>query len=165
MARRVAARLAYATGRFSELARIEPTAAVVCCKPRASRFRGSLARPPLTLRVPQSTYDGRGASPVQQPNRQGEASMTTTLTPTNTGPRVTLATYMTEAGEERALIGERVDGVPRVIDAPAEGQQDGGETYVVEPQIEESRAVLDALVADYLEKAAKLGYPPMHGWF
>lgn len=90
---------------------------------------------------------------------------TTTLTPTNAGPRVTLATYMTEAGEERALIGERVDGVPRVIDAPAKGQQDGGETYVVEPQIEESRAVLDALVTDYLEKATKLGYPPMHGWF
>lgn len=89
--------------------------------------------------------------------------MTTTLTPTSAGTRVTLATYTTETGEERALIGQRVDGIPRVTDEPAGEQQ--GETYVVEPQIEESKAALDALLADYLAKAEKLGYPPMHGWF
>lgn len=89
--------------------------------------------------------------------------MTTTLTPTTPGQRMTLATYTTETGEERALIGQRVDGIPRVTDEPAGKER--GETYVVEPQLEESKSVLDALVADYLAKAEKLGYPPMHGWF
>lgn len=89
--------------------------------------------------------------------------MTTTLTPTTAAQRVTLATYTTETGEERALIGQRVDGIPRVTDEPVGEQQ--GETYVVEPQLEESKAALDALLADYLAKAEQLGYPPMHGWF
>jgi hypothetical protein len=88
--------------------------------------------------------------------------MTTTLTPTTQAPRVTLATYTTDTGEERALIGQRIDGIPRVTDEPA---GETGETYVVEPQIEESKAALDALLADYLAKAKKLGYAPMHGWF
>jgi hypothetical protein len=85
--------------------------------------------------------------------------MTTTLTPTNTGPRVTLATYTTETGEERTLIGQRIDGIPRVTDEPADEAQ--GETYIVEPQIEESKSELDGIIADYIERARELGRPPL----
>jgi hypothetical protein len=79
-----------------------------------------------------------------------------------TGQRVQLATYMTkDSGEPRVLIGQRVDGIVRVTDEPAHGQ---GRCYLVEPQME-SKAALDALVDDYLAKAKRIGYAPMHGWF
>jgi len=41
-----------------------------------------------------------------------------------------------EVVRERALIGQRVD-IPRVTDEPGGEQQ--GQTYVVEPQLEESK--------------------------
>lgn len=78
-----------------------------------------------------------------------------------TGQRVQLATYTTDTGEPRRLIGQRVDGVVRVTDEPAGGQ---GRAYLVERELE-SKAALDALVDDYLTKAERVGYPPMHGWF
>lgn len=78
------------------------------------------------------------------------------------GQRVELATYTTRDGDEpRVLIGQRVDGIVRVTDEPARGT---GRRYVVEPQLE-SKAALDALVTDYLAKAKRIGYAPMHGWF
>lgn len=49
----------------------------------------------------------------------------------------------------------------RVTDEPAAGT---GRRYLVEAWME-SKAALDALVADCLEKARRLGYVPMHGWF
>lgn len=78
-----------------------------------------------------------------------------------TGQRVQLATYSTDTGERRVLVGQRVDGIVRVTDEPAHGD---GRRYLVEPQLE-SKAALDALVDDYLAKAKRVGYPPMHGWF
>ncbi len=89
---------------------------------------------------------------------------TTTATATGqrpTGQRVELATYATDSDEPRVLIGQRVDGIVRVTDEPADGQ---GRSYLVEPQLE-SKAALDALVDDYLAKAKRIGYSPMHGWF
>lgn len=79
-----------------------------------------------------------------------------------TGQRVALATYTTaDSDEQRVLIGQRVDGIVRVTDEPAHGD---GRRYLVEPQLE-SKAALDALVEDYLAKAKRIGYAPMHGWF
>ncbi len=79
-----------------------------------------------------------------------------------TGQRVELATYTTaDSDEQRVLIGQRVDGIVRVTDEPAHGD---GRRYLVEPQLE-SKAALDALIDDYLAKAERIGYAPMHGWF
>lgn len=87
--------------------------------------------------------------------------MTTTVE-RPTGQRVALATYTTaDSDEQRVLIGQRVDGIVRVTDEPARGD---GRRYLVEPQLE-SKAALDALVEDYLAKAKRIGYAPMHGWF
>lgn len=79
-----------------------------------------------------------------------------------TGQRVQLATYTTrDSDEPRVVIGQRVDGIVRVTDEPAHGP---GRRYVVEPELE-SKGALDALVEDYLAKAKRIGYAPMHGWF
>ena len=79
-----------------------------------------------------------------------------------TGLRVQLATYTTrDSDTPRVLIGQRVDGIVRVTDEPARGP---GRRYVVEPELE-SKGALDALVEDYLAKAKRIGYAPMHGWF
>ncbi len=76
-----------------------------------------------------------------------------------TGRPKRLATYTADVGE-RILVGQRVDGVVRISDVPADGQ---GRSYLVEPEVE-SMAELRALVADYVAKAKKLGWVPMHGW-
>jgi hypothetical protein len=87
---------------------------------------------------------------------------TTTAQPTTnqTGEPVELARYQADVGE-RILIGQRVDGRARVTDEPAAGN---GRRYLIEAYLE-SKDALDALIADYLEKARRLGYVPMHGWF
>ncbi len=77
-----------------------------------------------------------------------------------TGRPQRLATYTADVGE-RVLVGQRVDGVVRVSDVPADGL---GRSYLVEPEVG-SMAELRALVADYTAKANKLGWVPMHGWF
>ncbi len=61
---------------------------------------------------------------------------------------------------ERVLVGQRVDGVVQISDAPADGR---GRSYLVEPEVG-SMAELRPLVADYTAKAQKLGWVPMHGW-
>jgi hypothetical protein len=66
-----------------------------------------------------------------------------------TNPAVELARYRVSAGE-RILKGQRVMGVVRVVDAPADGH---GRRYIVERELT-SRIELDAIVADYLEQAA-----------
>lgn len=90
---------------------------------------------------------------------------TTTATPTSdkrtSGCRVELAAYATEEGHRRLLIGQRVHGIVRITDEPANGE---GTRYLVEPMLE-SKAALDAIVDDYVAKALSIGYPPMHGWF
>jgi len=83
---------------------------------------------------------------------------TTTTTPA--GQRVELARYDSDTGTRR-LVGQRLDGIVHVFDEPAAGDQP---TYVVESHLE-TNSELRALIDDYLAKAKRLGYAPMHGWF
>ena len=78
---------------------------------------------------------------------------------TAVGQRVELARY-TIPGGERVLYGQRVDGVVRVTDRPA---QPGGRAYLVERELEhDGNGALHALVGDYLEQAELHGEIPMH---
>ncbi|MBV9194523.1 MAG: hypothetical protein JO168_10305 [Solirubrobacterales bacterium] len=75
------------------------------------------------------------------------------------GQRVELARY-TIPGGERVLYGQRVDGVVRVTDNPANGR---GRAYLIERELErDGNAALHALVADYVEQAQRHGEIPMH---
>ena len=83
---------------------------------------------------------------------------TTSPAPTQ-GQRVKLAHYDTDTGT-RVLVGQRIDGIVHVFDEPTTT----GPTFRVEAGLE-SKAALDALLSDYLAKAKRIGYAPMHGWF
>lgn len=72
-----------------------------------------------------------------------------------TNPPVELARYRISDGE-RVLKGQRVMGVVRVVDAPADGR---GRRYVVERELT-SKLELEAIVADYLEQAARWDLVP-----
>ncbi len=85
--------------------------------------------------------------------------MTTDTAEQTTGRPQRLTSYTADIGE-RILVAQRVDGVVRISDVPADGQ---GRSYLVEPEIG-SMAEIEALVADYTAKAKKLGWVPMHGW-
>lgn len=77
------------------------------------------------------------------------------------GKAMVLATYECDEGT-RQLVGQRVDGIPRITDRP---DGDGnGRCYLVEEDIA-TMAELQAIVDDYLAKAKRLGYAPMQGWF
>lgn len=89
------------------------------------------------------------------------APITTEQTPTTRGERVELATYTTDTGEPRHLVGQRIDGIVHIYDEPTKGS---AVSYLVEQGLT-SNSELHALIDDYTAKAAKLGYPPMHGWF
>jgi len=74
------------------------------------------------------------------------------------GERTELARYTTPSGE-RVLYGQRVDGVVRVTDVPAQGR---GRAYLVERELEQDGYdALRALVADYVEQAGRLEDVPM----
>jgi hypothetical protein len=96
--------------------------------------------------------------------------MTTTHTPaptstdqpqTTRGQRVELARYSTDTGQDRRLIGQRIDGIVHIFDEPT---TDGQPSYLVEQGLT-TNSELHALIDDYVAKAGQLGYPPMHGWF
>jgi hypothetical protein len=78
-----------------------------------------------------------------------------------TGSRVELARY-TVGGVERALFGQRVDGVVRVTDVPVGAR---GRAYLVERGLEQegsnANAALQALIDDYLQQARRLDAIPM----
>lgn len=75
------------------------------------------------------------------------------------GERVELGCYRTDAGQDRVLWGQRIDGVVRITDVPRNG---GGRAYLVERGLEEDGyGPLLAVVEDYLSRAATLGVPPM----
>lgn len=75
-----------------------------------------------------------------------------------TGVRVELARYTTPVGE-RVVYGQRVNGVVRVTDVPA---LPGGRAYLVERGLEQDgNSALNALVADYVTQASRLGTTPM----
>jgi hypothetical protein len=64
--------------------------------------------------------------------------------------------YRVEEGE-RVICGQRIDGVVRVTDRPLAA---GGRAYLIERELE-TKAEVDALVADYLAKARRLDMPPL----
>jgi hypothetical protein len=76
-------------------------------------------------------------------------------------PGVELATYHTEHHGERVVLGARVDGEAHLYDPPAAGN--AGRRYLVERRLT-NNVELQALIADYLATAERLGDPPMHGW-
>ena len=75
-----------------------------------------------------------------------------------TNARVELARYRLGAGE-RVIYGQRVLGVVRLVDVPAEGN---GRRYVIERELT-VMAELEAIVADYLEQAAAWDVIPAAG--
>ncbi len=78
---------------------------------------------------------------------------------TAVGERIELGRYLTAAGAERVLYGQRIATVVRITDVPAEP---GGRAYLVERGLEQDGyAALIALVTEYLAHARELGIPPM----
>jgi hypothetical protein len=74
------------------------------------------------------------------------------------GERVELARYEVAAGE-RVVYGQRVEGVVRVTDVPAEGR---GRAHLVERGLEEDGyEALKALVSDYVGQSQVLNPVPM----
>lgn len=77
------------------------------------------------------------------------------------GARVELARY-TVGGVTRALVGQRVEGVVRLMDIPVEK---GGRAYLVERGLEQEGAnandALWGLIEDYLQQARRFDAIPM----
>lgn len=70
------------------------------------------------------------------------------------GKRVELDRYHISDGE-RVIYGQRVDGVVRVVDRPAQGE---GRAYLVDRGLT-TKAELDALVADYVQVSERRDKP------
>jgi hypothetical protein len=75
-----------------------------------------------------------------------------------TNQPVELARYTVSAGE-RVIYGQRVLGVVRLVDEPATGD---GRRYVIERELT-AMAELEAIVADYLDQAARWQVIPAAG--
>ena len=71
---------------------------------------------------------------------------------------VELARYTITTGE-RVIYGQRIQGVVRLVDVPAEGR---GRRYLIERELT-SMAELEAIVADYLDQAARWDAIPAAG--
>jgi hypothetical protein len=75
------------------------------------------------------------------------------------GGRVELGRYAVPTGGQRIIYGQRVNGVVRLVDVPAEGH---GRAYLIERELErDGYSALKALVADYLEQARSHQQIPM----
>ncbi|MGH2968054.1 MAG: hypothetical protein ACRDK0_03145 [Solirubrobacteraceae bacterium] len=80
----------------------------------------------------------------------------TALAERATNERVELGRYTITAGE-RVVYGQRIRGVVRLVDVPAEGR---GRRYLIERELT-CMAELEAIVADYLDQAARwTRFPP-----
>ncbi len=76
------------------------------------------------------------------------------------GERHELARYSLPDGTVRQIVGQRVDGVVRLLDVPLAR----GRGYLIERELEkDGYAALQALVNDYREQAAKHGCIPAAG--
>ena len=123
------------------------------------------AGPAGAARVRGDEISGHGSSATWTQNRQQGTPPTPGLGPPEAAPKTpkfgerTELTRYTVGEGERIVYGQRIDGVVRVTDRPA---AQGGRAYLVERGLE-SKAELDALVADYLEQATRLDRPPMLG--
>jgi hypothetical protein len=124
-----------------------------------------IATGPLdAARVREDEIHGRGSSATWMHNREqepppvaepGPAAARRRCAPV-VGKRTELARYTVAEGE-RILYGQRIDGIVRVTDRPA---GESGRAYLVERGLE-TTSELDALIADYLQQAAKLDCPPV----
>jgi hypothetical protein len=111
-------------------------------------------------RVRADEVTGHGSSArshhgKQQPPTTHHAQPTTARDQPGVGKRVELGFY-TVNGQRRVIIGQRVNGIVRVSDIP-----DGkGRAYLIERDLD-TKAELDAVVSDYLRRAANLRTVPM----
>lgn len=103
-------------------------------------------RPRDATRIREDETTGHGSSAVWNTDRPAADKPSG-----DTNPPVDLARYQLPDGE-RLIQGQRILGVVRVIDIPAEGR---GRRYLVERELS-SKAEVDALVSDYLAQAADL---------
>jgi hypothetical protein len=79
--------------------------------------------------------------------------------PVTVGERVELGRYNVPAAGERIIFGQRINGVVRLVDVPGSGH---GRAFLIERELEQDGlSALQALVADYLSQAARLGDVPM----
>ena len=78
--------------------------------------------------------------------------------PEQTNKRIELARYTITAGE-RVIYGQRIRDVVRLVDVPAQGS---GRRYLIERELT-SMAELEAIVADYLQQAARWDSIPAAG--
>ena len=76
-----------------------------------------------------------------------------------TNERVELGRYRTTDDGDRVIYGQRVLGIVRLVDAPATG---GGRRYIIERELT-VMAELEAIVADYLDQAARWDTIPAAG--
>ena len=76
-----------------------------------------------------------------------------------TNERVEFGRYRTTGDGERVIYGQRVLGVVRLVDAPADGT---GRRYVIERELT-VMAELEAIVADYLQQATEWDTIPAAG--
>jgi hypothetical protein len=112
-------------------------------------------------RVRDDEISGHGSSATWTQNREQPAPAADEPSPPArrppvVGARTELARYRVVEGE-RIVCGQRVDGVVRVTDRPA---GEDGRAYLIERGLE-TKAELDALVADYVAQAERLGMPPL----
>ena len=121
------------------------------------------AGPIDAARVREHEISGHGSSATWVHNRLQEPAPESPV-PAHSRPapvvgkRTELARYRIPAGE-RVLYGQRVDGVVRVTDRPA---QPGGRSYLIERELErDGNGALDALLADYLAQTQELAAVPM----
>ncbi len=116
------------------------------------------AGPADAARVRGDEISGRGASATWTHHRDlpaEHAAPASVRKAPSVGVRTELARYTIPTGE-RILYGQRIDGIVRVTDRPA---QPPGRSYLVERGLE-NKAELDALIADYLTTAANVGDVP-----
>jgi hypothetical protein len=108
---------------------------------------------------------GHGSDATWRHNRQPAQPIVSSHRPASrkTGPvageRVELARYTVARGGDRILYGQRVDGKVRVTDRPAGTVTAESRAHLVDNDLD-SRAELNALVADYLAEAQRLQMIP-----
>jgi Peptidase family M23 len=144
------------TGGGSGLGSRKSAAGSPCVKPRGC------AAPPAPCRAGLDPRLYPGSSQSSSPGATMPTPTPATTASARRGRPVELGRYAADTGQ-RVLIGKRSPrtGCVALYDIPL-GQRDP--RFVVEARVD-TKAELDAIVADYLTQARKRGYCPMHGTF
>ena len=120
------------------------------------------AGPADAARVRADEVDGYGSTAVWTQNREQAPAPVQDPGPARArktpavGQRTELGAYEVNR-TSRVIVGQRIDGVVRVSDVPRAGT---GRSYLIERELD-TKAELDALVADYLAEAHRLDAVPM----